>query len=303
MARVKANGLEFEYDSHGKESDPAVILIMGFSGQMVMWPMSFVNALVAKGFRVIRFDNRDIGLSSQLDEKGAPDIGAAMMAVMSGQKPTGAAYLLDDMAKDTVGVLDALGIAKAHIVGASMGGMIAQLVAANHGEKALSLTSIMSTTGRPGLPQPDPAVSAALVTPPASNSREDRIAQFVNMFTVIGSPGFRDSPEQLRAFAALEIDRAPYNPAAVGRQLLAILASEPRHELLKKVSCPALVLHGADDPLVLVDGGRDTAASIPGAEMVIVPGMGHDFTEALMPVFTDKVGGFLSRVEARKKVA
>lgn len=303
MPQLQANGLTLEYDDHGNPNDPAVVLIMGFSAQMTMWPLSFVNGLVAEGFRVIRFDNRDVGLSTHLDAKGPPDVGAAMMAALSGQQYQGAPYLLDDMAKDTIGLLDALGIKTAHIVGASMGGMIAQVVAAKHGERARSLVSIMSSTNRPGLPQAAPEITAALVTPPASPGREDRIAHFKHMFRTIGSPGFPASEAEIQALAEGVADRAPYDPAGIGRQLVAILASEPRHELLAAVTCPALVLHGEADPLVRIEGGKDTADSIKGAEFVTVPGMGHDFTEALMPQFLKHVGGFLKRVEAKAKAA
>ncbi len=303
MPQATVNGLRFEYDIHGAAGDPAVLLIMGFSAQMTMWPMSFVEGLVGRGFRVVRFDNRDIGLSSKLDEKGPPDIGAAMTAAMTGQRYAGAPYLLDDMAADAVGLLDALDIARAHIVGASMGGMIAQIVAAKHPGKTISLTSIMSTTGRPGLPAAAPEIMGALMTPPASPSREDRRKQFMTMFRTIGSPGFPATEAEIEALADAQVDRAPYNPAGVGRQMVAIMSSEPRHELLAGVRCPALVLHGADDPLVPLEGGKDTAASIPGAELVVIPGMGHDFTEALMPQFLTHVGGFLSRVQSRAEAA
>ncbi len=303
MPQATVNGLRFEYDIHGAAGDPAVLLIMGFSAQMTMWPMSFVEGLVGRGFRVVRFDNRDIGLSSKLDEKGPPDIGAAMTAAMTGQRYAGAPYLLDDMAADAVGLLDALDIARAHIVGASMGGMIAQIVAAKHPGKTISLTSIMSTTGRPGLPAAAPEIMGALMTPPASSSREDRRKQFMTMFRTIGSPAFPATEAEIEALADAQVDRAPYNPAGVGRQMVAIMSSEPRHELLAGVRCPALVLHGADDPLVPLEGGKDTAASIPGAELVVIPGMGHDFTEALMPQFLTHVGGFLSRVQSRAEAA
>lgn len=303
MPQVKANGLTLEYDDHGRPGDPPVVLIMGFSAQMTMWPMSFVTGLNARGFRVIRFDNRDIGLSTHLDEKGAPDVGAAMMAAMAGEQNKTSAYLLDDMAADTVGLLDALNIETAHIVGASMGGMIAQIVAAKHASRARSLVSIMSSTNRPGLPQAAPEIMGALVTPPASPGREDRIAHFKKMFRTIGSPGFPASDEEIQALAEGVVDRAPYDPMGVGRQLVAILSSEPRHELLAAVTCPTLVLHGEADPLVRIEGGKDTADSIKGAEYVTVPGMGHDFTEALMPEFLKHVGGFLTRAEQRVKGA
>jgi pimeloyl-ACP methyl ester carboxylesterase len=302
MPQVAANGITIEYDSHGKAGDPAVLLIMGFSGQMVMWPMSFVNGLVDLGFRVIRFDNRDVGLSTHLHDKGVPDIGAAMAARMAGQVHAGA-YTLDDMAADAAGLLDALGIARAHIVGASMGGMIAQLFAAHYPAKTLSLTSIMSTTGKPSLTQAKPEIMSVLITPPASDSRADRIAAFLKTFRTIGSPGFPGTDEEMTAIASAQVDRGPYDPAGIGRQMVAIMTAPARNEILKSVTAPALVLHGADDPLVPVDGGRDTAESIKGAELVIVPGMGHDFTEALMPQFITHVGGFLTRVESRAKAA
>lgn len=303
MPQLQANGITLEYDDHGKPGDPAVVLIMGFAAQMTMWPLSFVNGLVAKGFRVIRFDNRDIGLSSHLSHLGAPDVGAAMMAAMSGQQNKNSAYLLDDMAADVIGLLDALNIPSAHIVGASMGGMIAQVVAAKHGSRARSLVSIMSSTNRPGLPQAAPDFMAALVTPPASPGREDRIAQFKTTFRKIGSPGYPATEAEIQALAENAVDRAPYDPAGIGRQLVAILSSEPRHELLKSVTIPALVLHGEADQLVRIEGGKDTANSIPGAQFVGIPGMGHDFTEALMPEFIRHVGGFIEGVEAKAKAA
>ncbi len=303
MPQVQANGLTLEYDDHGQPGHPPVLLIMGFSGQLTMWPMSFVNGLTALGLRVIRFDNRDVGLSSHLAHLGAPDVGAAMMAAMSGQQNKGAAYLLDDMAADAVGLLDALNIPTAHIVGASMGGMIAQIIAAKHGARARSLVSIMSSTNRPGLPQAAPEIMGALVTPPASPGREDRIAHFKQMFRTIGSPGFPATDAEIQALAENVVDRAPYDPAGIGRQLVAILSSEPRHEMLASVTVPALVLHGEADPLVRIEGGKDTADSIPGATFVTVPGMGHDFTEALMPEFIRHVGGFIAGVEARAKAA
>jgi len=303
MPKVKANGIEIEYDIHGRETDPAVVLIMGFSGQMIMWPMSLVEGLVKKGFRVIRFDNRDVGLSSHLNHLGAVDMGAAMAAAATGGRYDKAPYLLDDMAADVAGLLDALGIKAAHIVGASMGGMIAQLVALNHPGHTLSMTSIMSTTSRPGLTQAKPEVMAVLITPPKSDSKEDRKAAFKSTFRTIGSPGFPATEAEMEALSDAMVNRGPYNPAGIARQMVAIMSSPPRHEMLAGVTAPSLVLHGKDDPLVPVDGGEDTAKSIPGAELVVVPGMAHDFTEALAPVFIETIGDFLHKVEARKKAA
>jgi pimeloyl-ACP methyl ester carboxylesterase len=302
MPQVNANGLAFEYESFGREGDPAILLIMGFSGQLTMWPEALCTGLAAKGLRVIRFDNRDVGKSTHLLEKGTPDIGELMAAVATGQQPK-APYLLSDMADDAVGLLRALGISRAHIVGASMGGMIAQLVAVNHPDVTLSLTSIMSTTGKRDLPQARPEAMAALMTPPASTAREDRITRSINTFRIIGSPGYPATDAELRAFAEREVDRVPYEPTGIARQMAAIFASPPRNDVLKNVRAPALVIHGADDPLVPVEGGKDTAASIPGARLEIVPGMAHDFTDALLPIYLRLIGDFVSKVESRSKAA
>ena len=302
MPQIRANGIDIEYDSFGRESDPAVLLIMGFSAQMTMWPEPFCRALAAKGFRVIRFDNRDIGLSTHLMHLGVPNMQEVMMKRFSGQK-VDAPYLLEDMAADAAGLLDGLGIGSAHIVGASMGGMIAQEFAAKYPAKTKSLVSIMSTTGRLDLPQGKPEALAAITTPPASNSREDRLAAGVNVWRVIGSPGFPATDAELRAVVEAAMDRAPYEPTGIARQMAAIMASPARNDMLKTVRCPAMVLHGADDPLVPVEGGKDTAASIPGCHLVIVPGMAHDFTEALVPVYLKNVGDFVSSVESKAKAA
>ena len=302
MPQINANGLNFEYESFGRDSDPAILLIMGFSGQLTMWPLALCEGLAAKGFRVIRFDNRDVGKSAHLLDKGTPNVGELMAALMSGQ-PANVPYHLSDMADDAVGVLSALGIKQAHIVGASMGGMIAQLVAANHPGATRSLTSIMSTTGRRDLPQAKPEAMAALMTPPTSTNREDRIQRSINTFRVIGSPGYPATDAEIRAFAEREVDRVPFEPTGIARQMAAIIAAPPRNDLLKSVRAPTLVIHGADDPLVPVDGGKDTAASIPGAHLEIVPGMAHDFTDALLPVYLRLIGDFVSKVENQSKAA
>lgn len=297
MPQVKANGLDFEVESFGRESDPAIMLIMGFSAQMTMWPVSLCQGLADLGFRVIRFDNRDIGKSTHLLDKGAPNPMEAMAKIMAGQPVGPIPYQLDDMADDVVGIMDGLGIDRAHIVGASMGGMIAQLVAAKHGARAKSLVSIMSTTGRRDLPPARPEAMAVLITPPKSNSREDRMAQGRSIWRTIGSPGFPATDAELEEVVTREVDRVPFEPTGAGRQLFAIAVAEPRNEILKNVRCPTLVIHGADDPLIPMEGGKDTAASIAGAELLIVPGMAHDFTQALMPTFLNHIGQFVQSVE------
>ena len=303
MPQLTANGLDIEYDTFGRESDPAILLIMGFAAQMTMWPTSLCEGLARRGFRVIRFDNRDVGKSTHLMDKGIPNVGGALAMLAMNQQASGAPYLLDDMAADTVGVLDALDMKSAHIVGASMGGMIAQIVAARHPNRARSLVSIMSTTGRHGLPHGEPEAMAVLTLPPASDSRDDRIAAGFRIWRTIGSPGFRPTDEELRSVIEREVDRVPYEPTGAARQLMAILCSPPRNDILKTVRCPALVIHGADDPLIPVECGKDTASSIPGAELIVVPGMAHDFTDALLPVYLTYIGEFVSGVEANAKAA
>ncbi len=302
MPQAQANGITIEYESFGRAGDPTVLLIMGLGGQMTMWPVAFCKGLAERGFRVIRFDNRDIGKSTHLTNLGTPNVPEAMMKLMSGQ-PFAAPYHLEDMAQDSTALLDALGIENAHIVGASMGGMIAQIVAAKHPKHTRSLVSIMSTTGNRSLPQAKPEAMAALMTPPASDSREDRIAAGMKAWRVIGSPGYPATDDELREAITREIDRVPYDPAGFARQFVAIVAATPRNDILKSVTCPALVIHGAADPLVPVEGGKDTAASIPGAQLTIVPGMAHDFTDALVPIYLEHVGAFVTRVERTGKAA
>lgn len=298
MPQIRANGIDIEYESFGKDSDPAVLLIMGFGGQLTLWQTSFCEQLAAKGFRVIRFDNRDVGKSKHFLEAGVPDIGALMVALQTGA-PVNSPYSLDDMAADAAGLLDALNIKQAHIVGASMGGMIAQLVALNHPDKTKSLTSVMSTTARPGLPPGTPEAMGALMAPPATSGREDRIAASLNTWKVLGSPGFPATPEELRKNAERDADRVPYEPTGVARQMAAIVAAPPRHERLTGLKAPTLVLHGKDDPIIPYPCGEDTAKCVPGAELVVVPGMAHDFTELLTPVYLKHIGDFVQKVEAR----
>jgi pimeloyl-ACP methyl ester carboxylesterase len=300
MPQIKANGLNFEYETFGDRKNPAIQLIMGFSAQMTMWPVELCQGLADRGYHVIRFDNRDIGLSQKITTAGEVNVMEAFMKAASGQ-PVNAPYQLNDMAADAAGILDALGIEKAHIVGASMGGMIAQLVAHNHPDKARSLTSIMSTTGRRDLPPSKPEAMAVL-TQPAPVEREARIAHTMGVWRIIGSqPVYAADDEELRRIATSIVDRAPYDPAGIARQLVGILASPPRNEMLKNVKLPALVIHGADDPLVNVEGGKDTAASIPGARLKIIPGMGHDFTSKLVPVYLREISDFVAEVDARNK--
>jgi pimeloyl-ACP methyl ester carboxylesterase len=300
MPRVRANVVDLEYDSIGRDGDPVILLIMGFATPLTGWPDWLCDGLAGKGFRVIRFDNRDIGRSTHLTEAGVPDL-PAMIASADAGTPAAAPYSLGDMAADAAGLLDALGIGRAHVAGASMGGMIAQLVAINHPAKAKSLISIMSTTGRHDVSQPRPDAFAAILAPPASAKREDRIARGMSVLRVIGSPGFPATDAQLRAIVTRGVDHAPYDPPGILRQMAAVLAASPRNDRLRRLKLPALVVHGADDPLIPATAGEDTANSIPGAELLIVPGMGHDFPEALAPVYLDAIGDFAAKVEAAER--
>jgi pimeloyl-ACP methyl ester carboxylesterase len=296
MAQVTANGISIEVESKGPANAETVLLIMGLGAQMIAWPQELVDAIVAKGYRVVWFDNRDVGLSHKFDEAGPADMGAIMAAMAAGTQPP-SAYLLDDMAKDAVGVLDALGIQRAHIVGASMGGMIAQMVAANHPEKTLSLLSIMSTTGNRALPPAKPEAMAVLMTPPA-DTFEGRIEAGIRSQKTIGSPGYPVDEERLRKNAIASQNRM-YYPAGFSRQMAAIMASGDRREALKKITAPTTVLHGADDPLVPLDGGQDTAATIAGAELIVIPGMGHDLPLALV----DRVAEIVDRTAQKARVS
>jgi pimeloyl-ACP methyl ester carboxylesterase len=300
MPQVNVNGLDLEYESFGRDGDSAILLIMGLAAQLTLWPEALCSGLAARQFRVIRFDNRDIGKSTHLSDRGAPDLSALMAKLLSGQ-PVEPPYTLNDMAADAMGLLDAIGVARAHIVGASMGGMIAQLVAVHYPERTKSLVSIMSTTGRRDLPQAKPEAMAAIMAPPASLGREDRIEGAIRIWRAIGSPGYPASDAELRGLAEREVDRGPYEPAGTARQMAAVVAAPPRNEILKNVRAPTLVIHGADDPLVPMAGGEDTAASIPGAELIVNPGMGHDFTQALVPIYLKQIGDFVARIEAREK--
>ncbi len=298
MPQIRANGIDIEYESFGHATDPTVLLIMGFAAQLTLWPLSLCEGIAAKGFRVIRFDNRDVGKSTHFLDKPTPDLRAVIGQVTSGQKPV-IPYQLDDMATDAAALLDALGIAQAHIVGASMGGMIAQLVAVHYPTKTRSLVSIMSTTAKRDLPPPKPEILAALMDPPASTSRDDRIAAAIKGWNAMGNPGYRDSDAVLRARAEREVDRVPWEPTGFARQMAAIIAAQPRNEVLKSVRVPTLVIHGADDGLVPPEAGQDTAASIQGAQLAMIPGMAHDFSEPLVPVVLKPLTEFLTHVEAR----
>jgi pimeloyl-ACP methyl ester carboxylesterase len=277
MTNVSANNIRIEYETFGDPSAPALLLIIGLGGQLIEWHEKFCRRLVERGHYVIRFDNRDAGLSTKFEQAGLPNLTEMANAVLRGE-PITAPYSIADMADDAVGLLDALGIDKAHVCGMSMGGMIAQTVAVKHPGRVLSLISIYSTTGNPELPQPRPEAMEVLLTPPPSE-RDAYIEHTVNVFRTIAGSGFPFDREFHRNLAARSYDRAFY-PQGATRQLMAIVSQENRKPALGSVTVPTLVIHGSDDPLVPVECGRDTADAIPGAELLIIEGMGHDLPPA-----------------------
>lgn len=286
MPRARANGIELEYESFGRAGDPPLLLVMGLGAQMILWHEEFCGALAERGFHVTRFDNRDVGRSTWLDAAGMPDVLGALTAAGAGQ-PIDAPYRLSDMAADAAALLDTLGAGSAHVVGASMGGMIAQTLAIEHPARVRTLTSIMSTTGHPGLPPARPEAMALLMAP-LPTERAAQIERSVEAARVIGSPAYPSDPAELRALAERAYDRG-INPPGFARQLVAILASGSRRAALAGVRVPTLVIHGDADPLVPVEAGRDTAAAVPGARLLELPGMGHDLPRALWPAVVDAI--------------
>ena len=271
--KIKANGIDIEVEDTGG-TGPVVVLIMGLGMQLVAWPLQLVDALVAAGYRVIRHDNRDIGLSQKFDDKGVPNLLWESIKLKLGVtlRPP---YSLNDMALDTVGVIDTLGIAQAHIVGASMGGMIAQRVALAAPGRTLSLISIMSTSGAKGLPNPKAKVIRALMARPKGQDREAILKHYVHLLRVIGSPAFPMEESLVRERISAGLDRS-YAPFGTMRQMVAIAADTGRARALAAITAPTLVLHGKADPLVPYACGEDTARRIAGARMVGIDGMGHD---------------------------
>lgn len=290
MARIKANGIEIEYETIGDNNDPALLLVMGLGAQLTIWPDSLFKGLADRGFHVIRFDNRDTGLSTDFGSWGPANIPAAFMKAMQGERPD-TPYVLNDMAADALGLLDALGIGKAHMVGASMGGMIVQIVAAQHPERTRSMVSIYSTSGRRGLPPGKPEALAMLMAQPEGPAREQIVKHGMKLRQTIGSPAYPTPEGEMRALVEKNVDRRWY-PEGAARQYLSVIASGDRVEMLKAVKVPTLVMHGEDDPLLPVECGRDVAALVPGAQLQTIPGWGHDFPPQLVPTIVDRIATF-----------
>lgn len=280
MPKLPANGIEISYDSFGDENADPLVLIMGLGAQMLLWHEDFCEALAERGHWVIRYDNRDVGLSTCFDEAGVPDMAALTASLVAGE-PAEAPYSVDDMADDAAGLLSALGIERAHICGASMGGMIAQTLAYRHPERVKSLTSIMSTSGDPGLPPSKPHVIAKLLEAPPTD-RDSNISHSVEVARTIGSPDFPTPEEELRERSARMFDRS-FHPEGTARQFAAIVAQGSRREKLRALEVPALVIHGKADDLVPFEGGVDTLECIEGAEALWIEGMGHDLPRPLWP--------------------
>jgi pimeloyl-ACP methyl ester carboxylesterase len=290
VARVSANGIEIEYETLGDPRHPAMLLIMGLGAQLVHWPDAFCRGLAGRGFHVVRFDNRDSGLSSWFTSSGRPDLSAVVGQVMRGERAD-VPYRLDDMAADALGLLDALGIGKAHMIGASMGGSIAQLVAVHHPDRTRSLVSMMSTSGRPELGTAERDVVKVVLGRPPPEDREALIRYVVRVRQAIGSPRHPESEAEHRALVERALARA-WNPDGNDRQYAAVIASGHRVELLPKVRVPTLVLHGEDDPLLPQDHARDTALLVPGAEIEIYPGWGHDIPRGMIPTLVERIAVF-----------
>ncbi|HEX2129433.1 MAG TPA: alpha/beta hydrolase [Solirubrobacterales bacterium] len=275
-------GIELCYQTLGEESDPPLVLIAGIGSQMVSWPDGFCEALARRGFHVIRFDNRDCGRSTWLTELGVPSVSKAWQRELDDPP-----YLLSDMAADCAGLLDALGHEAAHVVGISLGGFVAQTLAIEHPDRVASLASVMSSTGSGRVGQATPAALEALMTRPASDL-EGYVDGIVAARRVIGSSGFEMDEALVRELAARAHGRG-LNPEGTQRQLVASICSGNRTERLVQISAPTVVLHGADDPLIDVSGGRATAEAIPGAELVVIDGWGHDLPGALWERIADAI--------------
>jgi pimeloyl-ACP methyl ester carboxylesterase len=286
LTQANANEIQIEYETFGEPSSQPLLLIIGLGGQLIDWDEEFCELLVYRGFYVIRFDNRDGGLSTKFEDTGIPDVTALITAVQAGETVE-IPYSLEDMADDAVGLLDTLKIKRAHVCGASMGAYISQIIAFRYPSRVLSLTSIMGSTGNPNLPSPTPDAKRILLTP-LPTEREAYIEQSIKDWRILYGSGFPFDEEQWRIGIANEYDRSFY-PQGITRQLVAIRANGNRKPKLASITVPTLVIHGTDDPLVPVEGGKDTAAAIPGATLLLIEGMGHSLPPETWPQIVDAI--------------
>jgi pimeloyl-ACP methyl ester carboxylesterase len=292
-SKVGPAGIDISYQRLGKPDAPVVLLIMGVGAQSIHWPDAFCDALVGRGLQVIRFDNRDVGLSTHLTDAPPPNLPATLAGDLSS-----VSYTLSDMAADAVGLLDVLGFKKAHVVGASMGGAIAQTMAIDHPDRVRSLTSMMSTTGNMSVGQPSPDVLREVFGGPRPTTRDEVIQQMLRAFRVVGSPGYPSDQQEVASRAGRAYDRC-YDPIGVARQAIASVASGDRTERLRHLEVPTLVIHGVADRMCDVSGGRATAEAIPGAELVLIEGMGHDLPPGLRSELAARIAEFVWRAEVR----
>lgn len=286
MTKALANNIEIEYDTFGDPSGKPILLIMGLATQMIAWLPEFCKLLVKKGFFVIRFDNRDVGLSKKFGELGTPKVMKAFSNIRDGEKIT-SPYSLEDMADDAIGLLDHLNIQKAHICGASMGSMIAQVIAIRHPSRILSLVPIMGSTGNPDLPQATPEAMQVLLVP-MPTKRDRFIKESIKRDRILYGNGFPYDEEAGAKLAAASYDRCFY-PEGFSRQIMAILANGDRREKLKILKVPTQVIHGKDDPLVPSEGGIDISKNIPNAELLLIDGMGHSLPPETWPQIVDAI--------------
>jgi pimeloyl-ACP methyl ester carboxylesterase len=292
-SNVGPSGIEIAYERRGNPSDPVVLLVMGLAAQLIHWSEGFLAELLRRGLQVIRFDNRDAGRSTHFHDAPKPDLRAALAGDLSS-----APYTLSHMAADAVGLLDALDLGAAHVVGASMGGAIAQTIAIEHPARVLSLTSMLSTTGDMAVGQPHPETLKAVFGGPPATTRQAVIDRAVRAFGIVGSPAYPTDPAAIAENAGLAWDR-DHDPIAIARQAVASVASGDRTLRLGEVAVPALVIHGLADTICDASGGRATAAAIPGAELVLIEGMGHNLPPGLWDRFADHIAELVRRGEAR----
>jgi pimeloyl-ACP methyl ester carboxylesterase len=297
MPSVDVNGITLHYETQGDASAPPVLLVMGLAGQLITWPDAFCDALVAAGYFVIRFDNRDIGLSTRLSALGKPDLLRAGIASTL-RLPVRAPYRLDDMAADALGLLDALGIEAAHVVGISMGGMIAQLMAIRAPRRVRSLVLLMTHSGNPALPGARWPIKLRMVRRPGLREREAIIRYSMQTMRLIGSPAYPSDADALYAQTARQYDRS-HHPAGIARQTAAILAARWRGPALRKLPHPTLIVHGKDDPLIPVAAAHELKRLLPHAQLELIDGMGHDLPAALMPRLADRIRAHLDAVRRR----
>lgn len=288
MPTIRANDIDIYYEDTGPAHAPVILLVMGLGAQMIAWPDEFIQGLVAKGYRVIHYDNRDVGMSQRMDGTEMPNLIWTMFKARLGL-PVSVPYTLTDMAKDGIGLLDALGIQKAHVVGASMGGMIVQLLASNHHERVLSMTSIMSSSGKPGLPGARADIQRRfMVKRPANASRDEAVAFGADLVRSFSFPDPARPDNAHAEMAAQAFDRG-YYPVGTRRQLLAIIADGSRVERLMRIKVPTLVVHGGADPLVPKEGSEDIARHIPGARLEIIEDMAHDLPPSQVDRMVDLI--------------